>query len=58
MKKSPILDVTLDEVIVIPPWDPNILSYKQIETLQELLKRKKRKEEMKRDQKKKQVNGR
>ena len=53
--RSPIKHVTLDEVIILPKYDPESIMFDQMKILQELLKRKMKQEELKREHQQKKV---
>lgn len=48
-------EVKIDEVIVIPKWDSDNLSYEKMQILQDLLKRKSKQEELRGEHQQKQV---
>ena len=45
----------LDEVIVLPKYDPENITFEKMQFLQEILKRKSKQEEMRREHQQKQV---
>lgn len=47
--RSPVKPVTLEEVIMLPKYDPKIIIFNKNQILQDLLKRKTKQEELKRE---------